>query len=409
MSDTPQIALQTVSAIPESMPPSASATNVQQVSAESLSVWDGTIPETASCGKGQRSLHGVGLQAPSVEVFDVDPLQDSRWRTFVQQHPHSSVFHSAKWLKALKSSYGYTPVALTFSPPGTPLQNAVLFCEVRSVLTGRRLVSLPFSDHCEPLINHPDELNHFMRALTRKVDEDGWKYFEIRPILHAPSYPDVTVCRSYAFHVLDLQHSEEVLFKKLHKDSVQRKIRRAEREGLRYQEGTSETLLDHFYKLMIKSRRRQGLPPQPLKWFRSLLTCLEGNAKIRVAYKSETPVASILTLSTRNRMFYKYGCSDYRFTNLGGTAMLFWRTILEAKATGREEFDMGRSNFDNLGLCTFKERWGAQRKTIKYWHYPVSSPSSRAENLVKYARRLISIAPDKALAMIGNLLYRHVG
>jgi len=89
--------------------------------------------------------------------------------------------------------------------------------------------------------------------------------------------------------------------------------------------------------------------------------------------------------------------------------MLFWRTIQEAKANGQEELDMGRSNFDNPGLIIFKDRWGAQRRTINYWHYPAGSASSRPENLIKHAKRMISIMPGRPLAIIGNLLYRHIG
>ncbi len=41
---------------------------------------------------------------------------------------------------------------LTTCAPDAPLTDGVVFCEVDSWLTGRRLVSLPFSDHCEPLL-----------------------------------------------------------------------------------------------------------------------------------------------------------------------------------------------------------------------------------------------------------------
>jgi CelD/BcsL family acetyltransferase involved in cellulose biosynthesis len=355
------------------------------------------------------SQHSSSVPAGPGVLFEIDPLGDQRWEAFVRDHPQASAFHQIGWLKALNVCYRYKPVALTFAAPGSPLESALVFCEVKSALTGNRLVSLPFSDHCEPLINHPDEIDLFVRTLTKKVREDSWKYLEIRPIDHPPSGRDLTVCHSYCFHVLGLQDSEEVIFRRLHKDSVQRKIRRAKREQLCYQEGTSEILLDHFYKLMIRTRRQKGLPPQPLKWFRALLTCMQGNAKIRVAYKDQTPVASILTISAGKRVVYKYGCSDSRFSNLGGTAMLFWRTIQEAKANGQKEFDMGRSNFDNPGLIIFKDRWGAQRRTLNYWHYPAGSASSRPESLIKHAKRMISIMPERPLVMIGNLLYRHIG
>src|SRR5215469_15090028 len=257
-------------------------------------------------------------------------------------------------------------------------------CQVRSPLTGNRLVSIPFSDHCEPLVHDSKELETFVADLTARVENSNLKYFDLRP-------------------------SEQTLFKKFHKDSVQRKIRRAERERLRYEQGNSEDLLQHFYKLMILTRKRQGLPPQPLKWFRTVLSCMGKNAQIRVAFKETTPIASILTLTTKRSLVYKYGCSDPTYSNLGGTALLFWNAIRQAKADGIEELDMGRSDIVNTGLITFKERWGAELLPVNYWRYPLRAASSNPERLIRYVKKLISNAPDQALVILGNLLYRHVG
>src|SRR5262245_3997897 len=91
-------------------------------------------------------------------VYELDPLADPRWCAFAQRHERSSVFHSPAWLNALRKTYRYRPVAFTTEPPGCDLRSAIVFCHVRSWLTGRRLVSLPFSDHCEPLVASADDL-----------------------------------------------------------------------------------------------------------------------------------------------------------------------------------------------------------------------------------------------------------
>src|SRR5207247_11186550 len=94
------------------------------------------------------------------------------------------------------------------------------------------------------------------------------------------------------------------------KDSVQRKIRRAEREGLTYEGGRSESLLQKLYGLLVMTRRRHYLPPQPLDWFRNLVDCLGEDACIRIASKGSQPVAGILTLSNGKRLVYKTGDAD---------------------------------------------------------------------------------------------------
>jgi Acetyltransferase (GNAT) domain len=104
-----------------------------------------------------------------------------------------------------------------------------------------------------------------------------------------------------------------------HRDHVVRKIRRSEREKLVYDERRSDALLRAFYKLQIMTRRRHRVPPQPIRWFRTLLNCLPDQAKIRVAVKDGMPVASILTLSDGKTMIYKDGASR-RISEKGLTA-----------------------------------------------------------------------------------------
>jgi len=353
---------------------------------------------------------GLRLEKAVTKVYEIDPLVDPRWAGLVESHPRASVFHSRNWLKTLKSVYGYEPVVITTCPPWLPLTNGLVFCRINSWLTGRRLVSLPFSDHCDPLTDSPIELDEILSAVRRYVDEDGWKYVEIRPSRCAPS-GDTKLTRSltYCLHSIDVRNNGEELLYNFHKACVQRKIRRAEREKLRYEEGRSDTLLQDFYHLLVITRRRQFLPPQPLAWFRGLVTAFGSDLKIRVVYKDQLPIAGIITVSHKQSMVYKYGGSDSRFHRFGGMQLLFWNAIREAKRNDFLEFDMGRSDVDNLGLIAFKEHWGANRAEISYWTYP-HRPQERPIAWQKQLLRAVAlVAPDAALRAVGNLLYQHIG
>src|SRR5262245_27771741 len=91
------------------------------------------------------------IMCPTVSaVHLIRPLEDPRWSALIERHPRASVFHSLEWLRALHQTYGYQPVAFTTATAGEELQNAILGCRINSWLTGRRIVSLPFSDHCDP-------------------------------------------------------------------------------------------------------------------------------------------------------------------------------------------------------------------------------------------------------------------
>jgi CelD/BcsL family acetyltransferase involved in cellulose biosynthesis len=346
-----------------------------------------------------------------VSVYRVNPLQDPRWQSFVERHPHASVFHSNQWLEALSRTYRYEPVVYTTSSPSAELSNGIVFCRIRSWLSGSRLVSLPFSDHCDPLAN-PEEMAELMRSLRDSRHRKHWKYIELRPLRQdaAAHARDLTKMESYSLQILDLAPTLDTLFRNFHKSCVQRKIHRAQREKLIYEEGRSDILLKKFYDLLLLTRRRHGLPPQPLNWFRNAVQCLGDHVLIRIASKDGQAVASIITLQFKDALVYKYGCSDSRFNNLGGNALLFWRAIQDAKKSGISKFDLGRSGADNRGLITFKENWGAVSTPLDYYRLPGRHPFHLHSGWrTRVAKGVFSVMPDTLFAATGKLLYRHIG
>jgi lipid II:glycine glycyltransferase (peptidoglycan interpeptide bridge formation enzyme) len=352
----------------------------------------------------------------SEQLHPFQPLNDPRWPDFLKHHPRSSVFHTVDWLEALRRTYGYEPTAITTSSPQADLTNAMVLCRVESWLTGRRLVSLPFSDHCDVLADAATNLTPMVSALEKELHDERLRYVEIRP-KHALETGNLGFqpANSYCLHQIDLRPDLDTLRKNCHKDSTQRKIRRAEREGLAYEDGRSASILDNFYGLMLLTRRRHRLPPQPKKWFQNLIDCFGEKLKIRVAIKDKQPIAAILTLRYKDTLIYKYGCSDAKFHHLGGMHLLLWQSIQEAKRDGLRVFDLGRSDWEDAGLIRFKDRWGAKRSEITYLRLLASRASEviNAPNAAgwkeRMARQVFPRLPDRLLCAVGGLIYRHIG
>lgn len=346
----------------------------------------------------------------SDRVNCVYPLEDSRWSTLVQNHPQSSIFHTSGWLDALYRTYGYEPIAATTSSTGTPLENAVVCCRVNSWLTGRRLVSLPFSDHCAPLVDDETEKNEMLVALAKEVHEQNLLYLEVRPVGGFEERGFESSMQHY-LHQIDLAPTLDELFRNCHPSSTQRKIKRAFREKLGYVEGNSKSDLDTFYRLLLLTRRRQQLPPQPKKWFENLVDCLSESLKIRVALKETRPIASIMTFRHKDTLVYKYGCSDAQYNNLGGMHFLLWRTIEDGKTQGLRTIDLGRSDITASGLVTFKDRWGSIRSNLPYFRFATARKGQFARDDWKQrlAKRVFSKLPTQLLPPVGSILYRHIG
>lgn len=339
-------------------------------------------------------------------VYEIDPLQDERWGRFLEEHRLATIFHAPEWLAALRRSYGHRASAVTTCSPREPLTNALVFCRVRSWATGSRLVSVPFSDHCRPLVEDEEQFQHLVSGLKQACDRGVEKHVEIRSADGGTG--GMADSASFCLHRLDLRPSLGELFHAFHESCIRRKIRRAQRAGLTYEEGVSEELLEKFYQLTVLARRRHQVPPQPFFWFQNLIACLGSKAKIRLASCQGQPAAGIFTICYKTTMTYKYGGSDARFHHDGPVQLLLWKAIQEAKEDGILWFDMGRTDWDNPGLLTFKDHWGGTRSTLTYLRYPRCAAPSLSHVPTRMAKVFFDSAPTKLLTAAGNLLYRHI-
>src|SRR5437867_8866116 len=83
-------------------------------------------------------------------LIAIDPLQHPAWDSVVARHPQSSFFHGTAWARVLEETYGHRPVYFCRFVEGS-LEQLLPIMEVSSLWTGRRGVSLSFTDFCLPL------------------------------------------------------------------------------------------------------------------------------------------------------------------------------------------------------------------------------------------------------------------
>jgi CelD/BcsL family acetyltransferase involved in cellulose biosynthesis len=87
-----------------------------------------------------------------VVATTLDPVGDSRWGDLVARAPDSTAFHHPAWIALVRGHYGYAVDAWCLEAPGGSLVAGLPVATTGNRVTGRRLVALPFSDHCSPLL-----------------------------------------------------------------------------------------------------------------------------------------------------------------------------------------------------------------------------------------------------------------
>jgi hypothetical protein len=109
----------------------------------------------------------------------INPLLYPGWDFLVSAHPGSSFFHRTAWARVLHETYGHLPIYFCRFADGQ-LKELFPIMEISSPWTGRRGVSLPFTDACLPL----QTTKHDRRALYELALEHGrrqnWRSLECR-------------------------------------------------------------------------------------------------------------------------------------------------------------------------------------------------------------------------------------
>ena len=348
------------------------------------------------------------LSSQTWEVNVVDPTRDPDWDGLVASHPGSNFFHTAAWVKVLCKTYGHKPISLLLSRNGEPA-TLVPLLEVSSPLTGRRGVCLPFTDFCAPLFFGGCDTSVVSRLLGELARSRNWKYFEIRGGIASAwrAAPSVT----FYGHTLDLRSGPEALFTRF-ASSVRRAIRKAELCDLNVQIGQSREAILEFYRLHVRTRRRQGLPPQPASFFLKIHDEIikPGLGFVVFASKGSRSVAAAVFFHRGKKAVYKFGASDERHQDLRGNNLVMWNAIQFLAQNGIEALHLGRTSRENQGLRRFKLAWGTQEEMLEYFRFDTASSKGikARDNVSGFHNVLFARLPLALNRLMGAMIYPHL-
>lgn len=345
-----------------------------------------------------------------MKIEIVNPLTFAHWDEILLDHPDATIFHTSHWARVLHESYGYKPVYFA-AVENRYLKFLLPFMDVNSILTGRRGVSLPFTDYCRVILPEGDDFLDYFYMVERYARKARWKYFELRSDANIPD----TVQASTIFyrHLLNLGKGEEALHKGL-RASTRRNIKKATSTGVTVVMETSRDALKQFYTLHCQTRKLHGLPPQPFHFFDKLYEHILSNGFgfVALAYQGKQVVSGNVYLHYGHCAVYKYGASDKRYQHFRANNLLKWEAIRWYADRGFRQLCFGRTELDNAGLLQFKRGWGAV-ETELFYHRLNLQDAAFIKILPKVdsglQKRLFGVMPLPLLRLAGKLLYRHVG
>jgi hypothetical protein len=252
---------------------------------------------------------GDSSPGPAFDRFlPIDPLQFSWWDTLLSTHDGSSFFHGSAWTRVLHETYGHKPYYFCHIA-NSRIEALLPTMEVNSPWTGRRGVSLPFTDVC-PIL-HPSfgDRGVLYRSAVNFGRGRGWRFLECRST--GCEWSEAQPSLAFYGHVLDLEPGPDALLKGL-AGAVRRGIRKAEAAGLRIEFGAGLQQMRGFYSLHCRTRRRHGVPPQPIEFFENIVQHVfaAGLGFVATAYLENRPVAAAVFFKQRRQAHYNLGASD---------------------------------------------------------------------------------------------------
>ena len=343
-----------------------------------------------------------------MNISILNPLEHPDWDALLLTADRATFFHTTAWARVLCESYGYKPFYFT-TIEGGKLAGLIPVMEIKSFLTGRRGVSLPFTDICHPVADTAATFQALMRRLTEYGHRAGWKYIELKG--GAELLDGAPHCKEHFVHILNLDGNEEGLFKSL-RESTRRNIRKAEKGGVAVSLLHTREALATFYGMHCRTRRHHGLPPQPWSFFEKIYehVIVPRQGFVALAVHQVKPVAGAVYALYRDQALYKFGASDRNHQHLRANNLVMWAAIGWFCRNGFRSLDFGRTEPENEGLLQFKRGWRATETRVANYRFDLKQNAFSADRgNVRSSYPVCKFLPLPVLRLAGSMLYRHVG
>lgn len=344
------------------------------------------------------------------------PVREGSQSLPIDTQNGDSFYADERWLNLIQTVYGFTVTRLEVRGEDGALRGSLPVCALSSPLTGRRIVSLPFSDTCSMVAADMATAHQLLDQAVELGRRHRARYIELRtgPSSILTEREDFVATDNYVRWRLSLAAGEESVWSGVQKP-VQRQVRKSRKMGVTIRFAQQREDMDVYHRLHVGTRTgKHGMPAQPRTFFRGLWDSFAADGTVQTLFAEHEGriIAGMVLFASGDTVHYAYGASEEQSLHLAPNNLLMWESIAWAAGKGYQFFDMGRTARDNPGLMEFKRKWGAAADPLPYYYSPhVAGLASTSEGSRKYQiltacwKRL----PLPMASTLGGMLYKHLG
>lgn len=327
------------------------------------------------------------------------------WTNFVARHLAATVFHSWEWRAILCSSFSFQPHYL-LAERGTAVVGILPLIEVKTLLFGHTLTSLPFCSWAGPLADDlqvHNALDQRARAITESLGADHLEY----RMFGAPerNWPTQDLYVAFRKNIV-ADHDANM-------SAIPRKQRAMVRRGIKYGLAGAEDSVDSFYTLYRDNVHRHGTPAAPRRFFESIQTTFGDRCQILTVRSPDgTLLSGVLSLLHGCEVFPFYAGDTLAARSLAANDFTYWDLMRRGADAGFTRMNLGRSK-RGTGSYDFKKNWGFQPEPLSYQFYLRNGDSIPQKNPLNPKYRLLINTwrrlPRWLVNRAGPLLIRGLG
>lgn len=339
-----------------------------------------------------------------VERSEVSAATSGMWATLVRQR-RTDVFHSPTWASVLADTYGFDVRARILHRGGTP-EAGIAFVTLDDHL-GRRHVTLPFSDFCDPLVDDHSQLRQLIDDLLSGPDAVTIKT-RVGP---AHRVPELTDGARFAWHGIDVRGDIDAAWDRVD-SGARRAIRKAQTAGITVRAATSIDDVRTFFELHLAVRKyKYRLLSQPWRFFESIWNrfLAPGEGVLLLAEIEGRVVGGVVFLTWDDTLYYKFNASDMDQLSVRPNDVVLWEGMKWANQRGLAMIDLGVSDFDQPGLIRYKQKYASDDGEVVVLRKPGAARPGDAEAralLGELTRLFVDASvPDAITERAGDALY----
>jgi CelD/BcsL family acetyltransferase involved in cellulose biosynthesis len=345
----------------------------------------------------------------SVRTVCVDPQTDRLWCQLVNERA-SSAFHSPAWMRVLAETYHLDVRAIVLLDELGRPRAGMPFCRISDIM-GERVVSLPFSDYCDPFVGGADDWSRLVDGLLAEGCPISIRCLHSR----LPCADDrFTLVKQARWHGADLRADLASLWRGLH-DSSRRAVQKAQRQGVVVRLARDTEELRAFHDMHLRVRKyKYHLLAQPYAFFERIWRhfVAEGRGALLLAIHEDRIISGVMLLEWQDVLYYKFNASVPATLACRPNDLLMWETIRYGKARGCSQLDLGLSDWDQEGLIRYKRKFATCEGVISsVLHSPDTEQLRQQREMRSMFGRLTNAftdesVPDEVSKTAGELLYR---